>query len=83
MVEQAFLDRAAAVGIKVQYGMVGSERWGNTTIQREVLLIKDHPAVMSVYIADEPDAPGSHVLPGTLKMVYQVIEPHSSYNTCL
>jgi hypothetical protein len=76
---RAFLDRAAAVGMKVQYALLGAERWSAAELSREVALVKDHPAVFSYYVADEPAGPGSLVTPARLRAVYKIIkqtDPH-------
>jgi hypothetical protein len=42
-------------------------------LQREVSLVKDHPAVFSYYIADEPDG-DAQVAPAKMMAVYRLIK---------
>eukprot|EP01052_Picozoa_sp_SAG31_P014426 SAG31_NODE_895_length_11169_cov_3.114182_6_plen_248_part_00 len=43
----AFLDRAAAVGMRVAYSLCGSERWPRDVLAKEIALVRDHPGLLS------------------------------------
>lgn len=89
---KAYMDRAAELGIKVQYGLnslIGTRH--NTTegpgiseervwelIKSEVLAFKDHPALLSWYINDEPDGQGRP--PELLEKAYDFIHELDPYH---
>ena len=87
----AYLDLCAQLGIKVNYNvcsLAGSQGVGlsiNATpeeklalLREEILRVKDHPALLSYYIADEPDGQG--VSPETLKRSYDLIHQLDPYH---
>jgi len=56
---RAYLDRCAAIGMKVNYHLMWAnrteltdEQWGQ--LRAEIEAFRDHPALLSWYIADEP-----------------------------
>lgn len=69
---KAYMDRCAQLGMKVQYGvnsLIGSGHNGSKgldkteeekfeILKKEVLAFRDHPALLSWYINDEPDGQG-------------------------
>lgn len=89
---KAYMDRAAELGIKVQYGLnslIGTQH--NSTegpgmseervwelIESEVLAFKDHPALLSWYINDEPDGQGRP--PELLEEAYNFIHELDPYH---
>ncbi|MFO7896639.1 MAG: chitobiase/beta-hexosaminidase C-terminal domain-containing protein [Candidatus Cloacimonadales bacterium] len=88
----AYLDRCAELGIKVNYnlcslaggGGVGTARFDlpekklNTLLRREIEALKDHPAILSWYIADEPVLTG--VKPEYLQKKYDLIKSIDPYH---
>lgn len=87
----AYLDLCAQLGIKVNYNvcsLAGSQGVGlsvNATkeeklaaLRDEILRVKDHPALLSYYIADESDGQG--VSPETLKQSYDLIHELDPYH---
>ncbi len=88
----AYMDRAAELGMKVNYnllsvaggGGVGSahvkstreEKW--KALRDEISALKDHPALLSWYIADEPDGQG--VEPELLEEIYGEIKAIDPYH---
>lgn len=87
----AYLDLCAQLGIKVNYNvcsLAGSQGVGLSTagtveeklaaLREEVLRVKDHPALLSYYIADEPDGQG--VSPETLQRSYDLIRETDPYH---
>jgi hypothetical protein len=87
-----YLDRCAALGMKVHYnllsiaggGGVGQGRadYQNTQrlalLQQEILMIKDHPALLGWYICDEPT--GQNIQPEALLESYQLIKKLDPYH---
>lgn len=88
-----YMDRCAELGIKVHYnllsvsggGGVGSGRLEGLTAEekkkrliREVLAMKDHPALLSWYIADEPVGQG--VPPESLLETYRLVKKLDPYH---
>lgn len=86
---KVYMDRAAELGMKVNYNLLsvatagtGYDRSQDSTkrvemLRREVEAFKDHPALLSWYLADEPD--GRNTSPETLKQLYDIvksIDPH-------
>ena len=83
---KAYMDRCAELGMKVHYnllsvsggGGVSSKIEGLTNAQKKKLLINeinafmDHPALLSWYIADEPN--GNNLLPDSLLKIYKLIK---------
>lgn len=89
---KAYMDRCAQLGIKVQYGvnsLVGSGHNGDKGLDKteaeklemlknEVLAFRDHPALLSWYINDEPDGQGRPVK--VLEDAYQLIRKLDPYH---
>jgi len=89
---KSYMDRCAQVGVKVQYGvnsLVGSGHNGDKGLDKteeeklallksEVLAFKDHPALLSYYINDEPDGQGRP--PAILEAAYQLIKELDPYH---
>lgn len=87
-----YMDRCAQVGVKVQYGvnsLVGSGHNGDKGLDKteeeklallksEVLAFKDHPALLSYYINDEPDGQGRP--PAILEAAYKLIRELDPYH---
>lgn len=87
-----YMDRCAQVGIKVQYGvnsLVGSGHNGDKGLDKteeeklallksEVLAFKDHPALLSYYINDEPDGQGRP--PAILEAAHKMIRELDPYH---
>lgn len=87
-----YMDRCAQVGVKVQYGvnsLVGSGHNGDkgldkteeeklALLKNEVLAFKDHPALLSYYINDEPDGQGRP--PAILEAAYKLIRELDPYH---
>ncbi|RHJ93544.1 hypothetical protein DW095_05365 [Bacteroides sp. AM07-16] len=87
----AYLDLCAQLGIKVNYNvcsLAGSQGVGLNVkatpeekykaLKEEILRVKDHPALLSYYIADEPDGQG--VSPELLKQSYDLIHELDPYH---
>ena len=87
----AYLELCAQLGIKVNYNLcslAGSQGVGLNVdgaleeklaaLREEVLRVKDHPALLSYYIADEPDGQG--VDPEVLKKSYDLIHELDPYH---
>lgn len=87
----AYLDLCAQLGIKVNYNvcsLAGSQGVGLNqqatpeeklaALREEVMRVKDHPALLSYYIADEPDGQG--VSPEVLKQSYDLIHELDPYH---
>lgn len=87
----AYLDLCAKLGIKVNYNvcsLAGSQGVGlnmkataeekYAALREEILRVKDHPALLSYYIADEPDGQG--VSPEVLKRSYDLIHELDPYH---
>ncbi|WP_158798346.1 carbohydrate binding domain-containing protein [Pedobacter sp. L105] len=87
-----YMDRCAQLGVKVQYGvnsLVGSGHNGEkgldksdqeklALLKQEVLAFRDHPALLSWYINDEPDGQGRP--PKVLEEAYQLIHELDPYH---
>lgn len=87
-----YLDLCAQLGIKVNYnvcslaatkGGVGiksteSEEKRFQSLREEIMRVKDHPALLSYYIADEPDGQG--ISPETLQRSYDLIHEIDPYH---
>lgn len=76
-----YMDRCAAIGMKVNFHLM----WGNRTdlpddvlasLRAEVEAFRDHPALLSWYIADEP--PAEHV--ASLEKVYALVKQLDPYH---
>jgi len=89
---KAYMDRCAQVGIRVQYGvnsLIGSGHNGSKgldltdaekldILKKEVIAFRDHPALLSWYINDEPDGQGRP--PAILEQAYQLIHRLDPYH---
>ncbi len=88
---KAYMDRCAALGMKVNYnllsvaggGGVGSkmevtEEDRRARLIREVIAFRDHPALLSWYIADEPVGQG--IPPEPLVEIYRLIKELDPYH---
>jgi hypothetical protein len=89
---KAYMDRCAQLGMKVQYGvnsLIGSghnddkglektEEEKLAILKNEILTFKDHPALLSWYINDEPDGQGRS--PEILEKAYNLIHKIDPYH---
>jgi len=88
-----YMDRCAALGMKVNYnvlslaggGGVGNKEWDEKsdrrpmeTLKKEIETFKDHPALLSWYISDEPV--GQRVHPSSLERFYNLIKETDPYH---
>lgn len=87
-----YLDRCAALGMKVNYNLLSvaggggigqgrsnyedNERLG--LLQQEILAVKDHPALLGWYICDEPT--GQNIQPKDLAKSYNLIKQLDPYH---
>lgn len=83
---KAYMDRCAQLGMKVNYNLAsvaggGGVSTGNNNLSdgermslliNEVKTFMDHPALLSWYIADEPD--GNNIEPSALEEIYRIIK---------
>lgn len=83
---KAYMDRCAQLGMKVNYnllslsggGGVGSKINGLTDMEKkehlinEIMAFRDHPALLSWYISDEPT--GNKVSPEYLEDIYRTVK---------
>ena len=89
---KAYMDRCAAIGIKVNYGvnsLIGSGHNGSKTydlsqdelldlLKKEVITFRDHPALLSWYLNDEPLGQGRPV--DLLVKAYNIIKSLDPYH---
>ncbi len=88
---KAYMDRCAELGVKVQYGvnsLIGSGHNGAKAemtqeerfeiLKKEVLTFKDHPALLSWYINDEPAGQGRD--PKLMEETYNIIHKLDPYH---
>ena len=88
---KAWMDRCAALGMKVNYNLLSvageggvrssmdvSDQEKRTRLIREVTAFRDHPALLSWYIADEPV--GNGVPPESLIETYRLIKQLDPYH---
>ncbi|MCK4569620.1 MAG: chitobiase/beta-hexosaminidase C-terminal domain-containing protein [Bacteroidales bacterium] len=90
---KAYMDRCAAVGMKVNYnvlslaggGGVAHEKYDKLSkhkrlkmLRKEIETFKDHPALLSWYISDEPVGQG--VPPDSLLNAYKLIKELDPYH---
>lgn len=89
---KAYLDRCARLGMKVQYSvnsLVGSghngargldmtEEQKEEILKQEVIAFRDHPALLSWYINDEPDGQGrpTELIEKAYKIVHELDPYH-------
>ncbi|MEI9959477.1 MAG: hypothetical protein WDM90_24870 [Ferruginibacter sp.] len=95
---KTFMDRCAQVGMKVQYsvnsliggghngakGLEMTEDEKEALLRKEVIAFRDHPALLSWYINDEPDGQGRP--PALLEKAYKIVhelDPYHPYRLCL
>jgi hypothetical protein len=92
MERKRYMDRCAQLGVKVQYGvnsLVGSGHNGNTELDKteqekldllksEIIAFKNHPALLSWYINDEPDGQGrsSQILEKAYNLIHELDSYH-------
>lgn len=88
----AYLDRAAVMGMQVNYHLTALAGGGGVDeqgqklswearkqlLRAEVEAVKEHPALLSYYLADEPSA--RKVNPDTLALLYQVVKQADPYH---
>jgi hypothetical protein len=88
---RAYMDRCAALGMKVNYHLTSLAGGGGVyekayltkgrrdkLLQKEIEAFRDHPALLSWYIADEPAGQG--IPPGELLPVYKMIKELDPYH---
>ena len=87
---KVYMDRAAELGMKVNYNLLSVATSGTgfnrnqdpeermEMFRREVEAFKDHPALLSWYLADEPD--GHKTDPEILKILYRTIKEIDPYH---
>ena len=89
---KTYMDRCAAIGIKVNYGvnsLIGSGHNGSRTydrsqdelldlLKKEVITFRDHPALLSWYLNDEPLGQGRPV--DLLVKAYNLIKSLDPYH---
>ena len=89
---KAYMDRCAQLGIKVQYsvnsligsghngarGLDMSEEEKEALLKKEVIAFRDHPALLSWYINDEPDGQSRPV--PLLEKVYKIVHELDPYH---
>jgi hypothetical protein len=89
---KTYMDRCAQLGMKVQYGinsLIGNGHNGDKGLDKteaeklallksEILTFKDHSALLSWYINDEPDGQGRS--PETLEKAYNLIHQLDPYH---
>ena len=88
---KAYMDRCAQLGMKVHYnllsvsggGGVGSKIEGLSDEEKrerllsEIKSFRDHPALLSWYIADEPN--GNNISPEQLEEIYLIIKENDPW----
>jgi hypothetical protein len=89
---KANMDRCAQFGMKVQYsvnsligsghngakGLDRSEEEKEAILRKEIIAFRDHPALLSWYINDEPDGQGRP--PASLEKAYKLIHELDPYH---
>jgi len=89
---KAYMNRCAQLGVKVQYGvnsLIGSGHNGDVGLEKaeeekmallknEILTFRNHPALLSWYINDEPDGQGRD--PKMLEKAYNLIHDLDPYH---
>lgn len=89
---KAYMDRCAQVGMRVQYSvnsLIGSGHNGARgldlseaekleILKKEIIAFRDHPALLSWYMNDEPDGQGRP--PALLEKAYQLIHELDPYH---
>lgn len=87
----AYLDRAAKLGMKVNYNLLSIAGGGGGAssastdkaekqqlLREEIRAVKNHPAILSWYVADEPEGQGISV--ETLEEVYAIVKEEDPYH---
>lgn len=87
----AYLDRAAQLGMKVNYNLLSIAGGGGGAkaaatdktkklqlLREEIRALKDHPAILSWYVADEPEGQG--ISAETLEEIYDIIRAEDPYH---
>lgn len=83
---KAYMDRCAMLGVKVQYNLLSVSGGGGVTSQiegiseeekmdrliNEIIAFRDHPALLSWYISDEPN--GYKLPPEKLEQIYRTVK---------
>lgn len=89
---KAYMDRCARIGMRVQYAvnsLIGSGHNGArglalsdeeklAILKNEIVAFRDHPALLSWYINDEPDGQGRP--PALLEAAYKMIQELDPYH---
>ncbi len=75
-----YMDRCAAIGMRVNYHLMWANRPELTdeqwrSLRAEVEAFRDHPALLSWYIADEPSADRAAIL-GQVYALVSELDPH-------
>lgn len=86
-----YLDRAAQLGMKVNYNLLSIAGGGGGAqaaatdktkkmelLRDEIRALKDHPAILSWYVADEPEGQG--ISAETLEEIYDIIRAEDPYH---
>src|ERR1019366_5996380 len=88
-----YMDRCAALGMKVNYNLTtfsgggsganlsAADKAKRELLKKEILEFKDHPALLSWYLADEPDGQG--ISPAALEEEYQEVHQLDPYHPVL
>lgn len=87
----AYLDRAAQLGMRVNYNLLSIAGGGGGAkaaatdkakkmqlLREEIRALKDHPAILSWYVADEPEGQG--ISAETLEEIYDIIRAEDPYH---
>lgn len=87
----AYLDRAEQLGMKVNYNLLSIAGGGGGAkaaatdkakklelLRDEIRALKDHPAILSWYVADEPEGQG--ISAETLEEIYGIIRAEDPYH---
>lgn len=87
----AYLDRAAQLGMRVNYNLLSIAGGGGGAkaaatdkarkmqlLRDEIRALKDHPAILSWYVADEPEGQG--ISAETLEEIYDIIRAEDPYH---
>jgi len=87
---KVYMDRAAELGMKVNYNLLSIAAEGTVfdagqnsakrdeMFRKEIETFKDHPALLSWYLADEPD--GQKTPPESLMRLYKIIKSIDPYH---
>ncbi len=89
---KVYMDRCAELGMKVNYNLLSvtgeggvdsnidgiAESKKNEWLINEVIEFRDHPALLSWYIADEPN--GHNISPDELERIYRIIKENDPWH---